>query len=51
MKPCMGGWCHQREKCAHFHSLYRASPSERLCPPKHEQPVYWLVHKPLKEAA
>lgn len=27
---CMGGWCRQRERCAHHHSASRVI-SERLC--------------------
>ncbi len=29
--PCMGGWCHMRDHCAHYHSTSRRRPAERLC--------------------
>ncbi len=30
---CMGGWCSQREKCAHYHQPQETGlkPAERLC--------------------
>lgn len=30
MTPCMGGWCHKREQCPHYHAS-GAEPAERLC--------------------
>ncbi len=30
MIGCMGGWCGQREKCAHYHAGGQ-NPAERLC--------------------
>ena len=30
--PCMGGWCQQRDKCAHYvNPESTQQPSERLC--------------------
>lgn len=29
----MGGWCAQRDHCAHYHTVWRGQPSERLCMP------------------
>ena len=38
--PCMGGWCSQRNACAHHvDPSQRKDPAERLCPPGDEQPV------------
>jgi len=36
--PCMGGWCAQRERCAHYHAAAPMKPAERLCPKDEEQP-------------
>lgn len=30
MTPCMGGWCHSREQCPHYHAE-AGEPAERLC--------------------
>lgn len=35
MIGCMGGWCSQREKCAHYHAG-GLRPAERLCGDKEE---------------
>jgi hypothetical protein len=29
--PCMGGFCEVRMRCAHYHVVSKATPSERLC--------------------
>lgn len=31
LQACMGGWCTQRDHCAHFHADDRNQPAERLC--------------------
>lgn len=33
MKQCMGGWCHRRVTCAHYHAPNQdgITPAERLC--------------------
>lgn len=31
MKPCMGGWCSQRDVCAHYKTTEACVPAERLC--------------------
>ena len=37
-RPCMGGWCAQRDKCAHYFApIQWMKPAERLCG-KTEQP-------------
>ena len=33
---CMGGWCHRREQCQHYHADDRSDPAERLCVPGHD---------------
>jgi hypothetical protein len=32
----MGGWCRQREACAHYHSKSKEPPADRLCGPIEE---------------
>lgn len=39
MIACMGGWCRQREKCAHYTAPSRVI-SERLCDKAKEEPEY-----------
>lgn len=31
--PCLGGWCTQRQRCAHYHAASPDTPAEdgRLC--------------------
>jgi hypothetical protein len=38
--PCMGGWCGQRDKCAHYVSVvaFNLVPAERLCAPGKDEP-------------
>lgn len=37
--PCMGGWCAQRDRCAHYVAGDPArAPAERLCEPGHDEP-------------
>jgi hypothetical protein len=37
--PCMGGWCRERDRCAHHHApVVRLPVPERLCPPGEDQP-------------
>lgn len=31
MTACMGGNCHERERCSNYHAADRRLPSERLC--------------------
>ena len=51
---CMGGWCRQRDKCAHYSApptLSRA-PAERLCPRDEETPeLAKATPQPLEQAA
>ena len=49
---CMGGWCQQRDKCAHYVAppLNKRKPAERLCPPGVEFPEL-VKAAPVKEAA
>jgi len=30
-EPCMGGFCGSRDRCAHYHSVRKHPPAERLC--------------------
>lgn len=30
---CLGGWCHVRDYCPHYHAKDRRAPNERLCLP------------------
>lgn len=32
-KPCMGGWCPRRERCARYWQPSLLAPAERLCEP------------------
>jgi hypothetical protein len=43
---CLGGWCQQREKCAHYWSPSRTMV-ERLCEKSNDEPT--PVDKSLKE--
>lgn len=36
--PCMGGFCHSRDGCAHYHSTMDVKPADRLCG-RVEEPV------------
>lgn len=38
MIGCMGGWCGQREKCAHYHAGGQ-NPAERLCGEREEPEI------------
>ena len=40
MIQCMGGFCRQRESCAHYHApqLPGREPAGRLCERGHDQP-------------
>lgn len=29
--PCLGGFCHSRDGCAHYHSTLDVKPADRLC--------------------
>lgn len=42
LAQCMGGWCQQRDKCAHHFAPRKPgrAPAERLCGDC-EQPVLW----------
>lgn len=33
LAACMGGLCHLRDSCGHYHADDRRYPHERMCPP------------------
>ena len=38
MIACMGGWCRERNGCAHYLSQDARDPVERLCEPGKDEP-------------
>ena len=40
MIQCMGGWCRERESCAHYHAMGIPGrrPHERLCDKDEDRP-------------
>ena len=44
-RPCMGGFCDCREKCADYHLATEADPIERKCPIDEEKPE-WVWDTP-----
>jgi hypothetical protein len=53
-QSCMGGWCRERERCAHYLARDRREPAERLCPRGVAIPMLIKREKPAepeKEAA
>lgn len=50
IKPCMGGFCARREKCAHHvDPTDRVRPAERLCTPGAEAVMFFLPLQPAKQ--
>lgn len=48
-QACMGGWCHLRDHCGHYHAENRANPAERLCLPGQDgvsDVVFMRITKP-----
>lgn len=37
MIACMGGWCRQRDRCAHYYAQ-STKPAERLCNKGEDKP-------------
>lgn len=49
---CMGGWCTQRHRCAHYAQADRSSAEDgRLCPPGVEEPEALARRSAAKGAA
>ena len=54
LKACMGGWCHVRGSCGHYHAADRREPEERLCAPGDRAHLGWhpiaMSHAPRRLA-
>lgn len=51
-RPCMGGWCHLRDRCAHYEQPDSAEhPAERLCDPGQERIMFFAPLAPTDKSA
>jgi hypothetical protein len=51
VQACLGGWCRERERCAHYVEADRYDePAERLCPRDTTIPMLIKREKPAEPA-
>lgn len=52
VRPCLGGWCQRRDKCAHYADpTARHNPAERLCDRGSEDRMFFLPLNPKHDEA